>query len=243
LLQELRDRAHHLQDAEPAARWTEEHLTVLEQAPGRNNQIEECIYERQRLPDVLREFIALRRRRAGPTPTTVSSVASIECRGDVEKINDVLTPNNRVFQDNRTVWLYVKNQRQTSEFSARFWNVQGLPYDWGTNYGVRHVSWEGGRPTTRPEIDGYGGERRVKVANVALSPLAFWFYTTENGLEECGTQLLLSELYPDFNGHNIMFEIEIVNQGTGQKLFKTGYIYVPPSGEPRLSLRESLPPH
>ena len=158
----------------------------------------------------------------------------------MEKINDVFSPNDRLFRENRAIWLYVKNNGPTAEFSARFWNVQGLPPEWGTNYGVRHVAWEGGKPTTRPEIDGYGGERRVKVANVALDPLAFWFYTTENGSEECGTQLLLSELYPTFIGHNIVFDVEIVNQATGEKHFKKGWITIVPSvGGPTFTLRDS----
>lgn len=126
--------------------------------------------------------------------------------------------NGRVFSENRTVWLYVKNEGPTAEFSVRFWDAQGVPSDWGTSYGVRGVSWEGGRPTTRPEIDGFGGERRVKVANVARSPPAFWFYTTQNGFEECRNQLLLAEGDSAFFGRNVSFDIEAVNQSSGKSL-------------------------
>jgi hypothetical protein len=227
----------------PIDGWSEEILNIVEQAPGRNNQIEQGVYEHQKLPDLLGEFVAARRPHASPAQSSTASPSNtptIECRAEVEKINDVFSPNNRVFRENRAVWLYVKNNGPTAEFSARFWNVQGLPPDWGTNYGVRHVAWEGGKPTTRPEIDGYGGERRVRVANVALDPLGFWFYTTENGSEECGNQLLLSELYPTFIGHNIVFDVEIVNQGTGEKLFKKGWITIVPSvGDPTFTLRDS----
>jgi hypothetical protein len=80
----------------------------------------------------------------------------------------------------------------------------------------------------------------VRVANVALDPLAFWFYTTENGIEECGNQLLLSELYPVFVGHNIFFDVEIVNQATGEKLLKKGWITIVPSiGDPTFTLRDA----
>jgi len=201
----------------PVDGWSPEILNMLEQAPDRNNQIEHCVYERQKLPDLLRVYVAARRPQVSLAPSA-SDTPTIECRAEVERIHNVFDVNNRVFGDNRSIWLYVKNDGPTAEFSVRFWNVQGVPPDWGTNYGIRHASWEGGRPTTRPEIDGYGGERRVKVANVALDPLAFWFYTTENGTEECGNQLLLSELYPTFIGHNIFFDVEIVNQTTGEKL-------------------------
>jgi hypothetical protein len=224
----------------PIDGWTNELLNLLDEAPNRNDQIEHGVYERQDLPDLLREYVAVRRPQAdtiqSPTGSRSRSSPTIECRGEVERINDVFNPNNRIFRDNRSVWLYVKNHGPTAEFSVRFWNVQGVPREWG-KYGVRHVSWEGGKSTTRPEIDGYGGERRVKVANVALSPLAFWFYTTENGSEECGNQLLLSELHPTFVGHNINFEIEIVNQATGEKLLKRAFISIVPSiGEPTFQI-------
>jgi len=223
----------------PIDGWSEEVLSMLEQAPGRNNQIEQGVYEHQKLPDLLREYVAARRPHISPAQSPASGMPTIECRGEVERIHDVFNVKNRAFRDNRSVWLYVKNDGPTAEFSVRFWNVLGVPPEWGTNYGVRHASWEGGRPTTRPEIDGYGGERRVKVANVALDPLAFWFYTTESGTEECGNQLLLSELYPTFIGHNISFDVEIVNQATGEKLIKKGWITIVPSiGDPTFTLRD-----
>jgi hypothetical protein len=121
---------------------------------------------------------------------------------------------------------------------VRFWKVQGVPPEWG-NYGVRHVSWEGARPTTRLEIDGYGGESRVKVANMALAPLAFWFYTTENGSEEAGNQFLFSERYPAFVGHTISFQVEIVNHATAEKLLKNGLISIVPSIGSQESCRPS----
>jgi hypothetical protein len=227
----------------PIEGWTSEDLDELEDSPQQNNQIEHGVYEKQAFPDLLRHYVAVRRPRARLSGTGPGSGRSptIECRGEVERIGDVFNVNGRVFRTNRSVWLYVKNHGPTAEFSVRFWNVQGLPVEWGANYGVRHVSWEGGRATTRPEIDGYGGERRVKVANVALTPLAFWFYTTENGVEECGSQALLAELYPTLVGHNFSFQIEIVNQASGEKLLKQGFIVIVPSiGEPRFEIRDTV---
>src|SRR3954452_20220512 len=55
---------------------------------------------------------------------------------------------------------------------------------WG-HYAVRHTAWEG-TTNTRPEIDGYVGDRRVRIANVAREPRALWFWTVENGSLECG---------------------------------------------------------
>jgi hypothetical protein len=163
---------------------------------------------------------------------------TIECRGEVEKVNDEFVVNGRLFRDNFSVWLYVKNLGPTAEFSIRFANVQGVPASWGTPYGVRQASWEGGQPTTRPTIDGHIGERRVKVANVSRDPWAFWFYTTENGVEECGNQLLLEELNQPFIGTNINFEIEIANQSTAEKLLKRGFLAIVPSvGKPFLRLQ------
>jgi TIR domain len=224
----------------PIDGWDGEILNMLEEAPARNDQLENGIYETQRLPDLLREFVAARRPHVRPAPSPAAATPSIECRAEVEQIDGVLDVNGRTFRNNQSIWLYVKNLGPTAEFSVRFWNVQGVPPNWGTNYGVRHALWEGGRPTTRPEIDGYGGERRVKVANVSLDPFAFWFYTTENGSEECGNQLLLSELYPTFVGHNISFDVEIVNQATGEKLLKDGWVTIVPSvGYPTFTLRDS----
>lgn len=188
-------------------------------------------------PSALGGQPALDEERGIETKRDSNQLPAIEIRGEVETIHDVFSPHGRILHNNVSVWLYVKNQGRTAEFSVRFWNVQGVPANWGSNYGVRHVSWEGGQPTTRPTIDGYGGERRLKVANVARAPWAFWFWTTENGVEECGNQLLLEEIYRPFVGININFEIEIVNHGTADKLFKRGYIaIIQGSGLPTFTL-------
>jgi TIR domain-containing protein len=223
----------------PRDGWSHETLDRLADAPSKNSQIEHCVYESQPLPQLLPQFIAERRLLAQARRSISPSGARlIECRGAVEKVDWRYQPNDRDFSNNWTVWLTVKNNGPTAEFSVRFWNVRGLPPQWGADYAVREVSWEGAAGSTRPEIDGYGGERRVFVANVSFGPLAFWFFMTRNGQAEFGPQFLLSELFPEFYGHNIMFDVETVNQSNGEKLLKTGSIFIPPEGTPRFELRE-----
>jgi hypothetical protein len=217
--------------------WTAEALKVLEEAPAQNDRIGRGIYEHQELPSLIQEYVARRRGTAG-TATTGSP--TIECRAEVVPVDSDITVSGRIFRGNFDVWLYVTNAGPTAEFSARFRKVEGVPQSWGSPYGVRHVAWEGGLVTTRPDIDGYGGERRVRVAHIALDPAAFWFYTTENGSVEPGNQLLLSEFQPKFYGHNVMFDVEIVNQQTAEKRLLTATIFIPPTGgTPWINLRDA----
>jgi hypothetical protein len=168
-----------------------------------------------------------------------SSAPTFDCYGEVEKINDVLEVNARTFRDNFSVWLYVRNDGPTSEFAARAWNVLGLPPDWG-NYAIRQTAWEG-TTATRVEIDGFGGERRIKLANVARQPRAFWFYTTRRGSEECAEQFLISELRPPEAVVVVGFKLELVNMATGEKLFKMGSIAIPSAAfAPNLVLTAAL---
>ena len=134
-------------------------------------------------------------------------------------------PHGRSFRENVSVWLYVNNTA-TAEFSVRFWNVQGAPPEWPkwSGYAVRHTSWDG-TTSTRPVIDGLGGERRVRVANVAREPRGFWFWTVERGVEECGSQYLIDELLPPSMPVAIGFDVEVVNHSTAAKLFKRGNIH------------------
>jgi hypothetical protein len=147
-----------------------------------------------------------------------------DCYAEVEKINDVLTVNQRTFRDNFCLWLYLRNDGPTSEFAVRAWQIFGVPSEWG-NYAIRQTAWEG-TTSTRAEIDGFGGERRVKLANVARDPCAFWFYTTRRGTEEYAEQYLISQLSPPRDVVIINFDLELVNMGTGEKLFKKGVIGV-----------------
>jgi TIR domain len=130
-----------------------------------------------------------------PQPSSSPAAPSFDCYGQVEKIDDVITLNDRTLRDNFRMWVNVRNEGSTSEFAARVWNVLGIPASWGP-YAVRQPSWEG-TSSSRVEIDGYGGERRIKLANVARMPRAFWFYTTQRGHEECAEQYLISELVPE----------------------------------------------
>jgi hypothetical protein len=100
--------------------------------------------------------------------------------------------------------------------------VLGLPTSWGA-YAVRQPSWEG-TTSSRVEIDGFGGERRIKLANVARAPRAFWFYTTQRGHEEYAEQYLVSELVAPPAVVIISFDLELVNMGTGEKRRKRGSI-------------------
>jgi hypothetical protein len=159
-------------------------------------------------------------------PSSESSAPTFDCYGEVETINDVLEVNARTFRDNFCVWLYLRNDGLTSEFAARAWNVLGVPPEWGT-YAIRQTAWEG-TMATRAEIDGFGGERRVKLANVAHDPRAFWFYTTRRGREEYAEQFLISEMRPPEAVIVVSFKLELVNMATGQKLFKMGSIGVSP---------------
>jgi hypothetical protein len=169
--------------------------------------------------------LALGRTPSAGSGAPASATPPIDCYTEVERIHDVLSPHGREFRDNASVWLHVKNNTATAEFSVRLWNVQGVPRDWGA-YAVRHVSWDG-TTSTRLEIDGLGGERRVRIANVARDPRGFWFWTVEHGVEECGNQYLISELVDPDTPLLISFEIEIVNHSTAAKLFKRGFIFIP----------------
>ena len=64
-------------------------------------------------------------------------LAPSDCRGEVERTWGSFDLHRRQFDDNFTIWLYVRNPGRTSEFSVRFWNVEGVPDDWGREYAVR----------------------------------------------------------------------------------------------------------
>jgi hypothetical protein len=162
--------------------------------------------------------------------------AGISCVAEIEATHRASQLNGRWFENIHNAWLYVTNDGPTAEFSARFTNVEGVPETWGSHYGVRHVLWEGGTITTRPTIDGHGGERRCHVAQVALLPRGFWFMTIENGRVECGNQYLISQMLPERETVTISFDIKIVNHGTQQTLTKRGTIVIPADESPTFSV-------
>ena len=81
----------------------------------------------------------------------------------------------------------------------------------------------------------FGGIRRVRLADVSRNPRAFWFYTTRNGKEEYAEQWHIFKLVAPTMHALVFFDLEVVNQMTGEKRFWKGRSPVrPPSRLPPL---------
>jgi hypothetical protein len=157
-----------------------------------------------------------------------------DCSARLEKAQPI-SVNNRAFLDNYVLWISVQNNGPTSEFHARVPQVIGTPPEWGEPYEVIHPSWEQS-PAAAMLIPGYGGKRRLILANIACSPRAFWFYTSQFGAQEAGNQFLISELVPDDQAVEIDFTVEIINTGAkDQIVHRRALITIPSEGAPEFT--------
>jgi hypothetical protein len=156
---------------------------------------------------------------------------------ETEAIDGGILANERVFLQNVAVWLVVRNDGPTAEFTARAWDIAGVPENWQP-YALRQVVWEG-TSSSRAEIDGYGGEKRLALANVAREPRAFWFNTTQLGSPMAGNQDLLYERVSATLDHEYDFTLEVVNLTSGEKRSKRARLVLPASGlMPTCDLRD-----
>lgn len=158
------------------------------------------------------------------------SGSSFDFYFEIEAQDGAIDVNRRLFTRNVYVWLIVRNNGATAEFSARALNITGVPATWGNPYVLRQVVWEGSA-SPRAEIDGYGGERRLDLANVAREPRAFWFNTTQLGAPMAGNQDLLFERVSPYSDHEYRFDLEVVNLDTGEVQGRAARILLPASGD------------
>ena len=165
---------------------------------------------------------------AGRADGDSGATASFDYFFETEAIDGGIVANDRVFQRNVSVWLVVHNDGPTAQFTARAWEIVGVPDSWQP-YALRQVTWEG-TDTSRAEIEGYGGERRLALANVAREPRAFWFNTTQLGSPMAGNQDLLYERVSPSLDHQYDFTLEVVNLASGMKRTKRARLVLLESG-------------
>jgi hypothetical protein len=137
--------------------------------------------------------------------------------------------NNRTFEGEVRLWVSVRNDGPTSTFADRVTRVAGTPSSWGEDYRVLHPAWEHSA-ASEIRIPGQGGERRLALASVMLSPRAFWFYTSQSGAHAAGSQFLIDDLYSRDAVVEIEFDLEVINTGAAdQTRMKRGHLTIPPS--------------
>lgn len=150
-----------------------------------------------------------------------------DCVGRLEPVSWYVGPwNERMFSHEFVAWVTVFNEGPTSEFTARVRDVAGVPKNWkdGDAYVVRQPLWETPPPDSKERIES-GGSRRIKLAAILRNPRAFWFYTSEAGLQDApGHQLLLGR----DEIADIDFVLEVVNTGdSDQAIRKEGRFQIP----------------
>jgi hypothetical protein len=167
--------------------------------------------------------------RSSTTDEAEVSPASFDFFFETEAIDGGILANERVFLENVTVWLVVHNDGPTADFTARAWDIAGVPESWQP-YALRQVVWEGTN-SSRAEIEGYGGEKRLALANVAREPRAFWFNTTQLGSPMAGNQDLLYERVSTTVDHEYDFTLEVVNLASGVKRSERARLVLPGGGQ------------
>jgi hypothetical protein len=166
---------------------------------------------------------------------------SFDCTTHLEPVNWYVGPwNQRMFTHASVAWVTVRNHGSTSEFTARIRDVEGVPPHWGDDqsYVVRQPLWETPPARSTERIES-GGSRRLKLAAILKDPRAFWFYTSEAGIQDGpGHQLLLGSN----DTADIRFILEIVNTGDADQAIQgTGCFEIPTDvTRARFSLAEPL---
>jgi hypothetical protein len=120
-----------------------------------------------------------------------------------QRIDENWVVNGRKALDNVALWVHVRNDGPTAQFFARVTDVRGIDHPtagkdiWrsptGEHYRVPQPAWEH-TDASRVEIDGYGGERKLRLGNVSRNPRTLWFYTVEKGKREAGNQYVIEQL-------------------------------------------------
>jgi hypothetical protein len=165
-----------------------------------------------------------------PQPTVVPAVLDrieFDFGAHLERKDDFLSLHGITFERAFTLWVHVTNHASRSMFGARIPTTSGLPKGWehlGV-YDVRHPLWEG-HPSEETREIGHEARESIVLADIARSPRAFWFNTTQNGVAEVGNQLHLSE------GETRVIEFVLRvwdTRAENRPLEKTGRLTIPPS--------------
>lgn len=175
-----------------------------------------------------------------PTPTG-PDIAAFDFYTEPQRIDDGWVVHGRKALDNVALWVHVRNDGPTTNFFARVTNVRGIDHPtagkdiWqsedGTHYRIPQPAWEH-TDESRVEIDGYGGERKLRLANLSRIPHRMvWFWTVERGPRAMGNQYIIGEL--GITGTvTITFDVTVVARRAGTDYPKTKHavLTIPDTG-------------
>jgi hypothetical protein len=132
--------------------------------------------------------------------------------------SNVETVNDYEYRDNVKLWVQVTNKGTTGEFSAQISNTEGFPESWH-DY-TRPIAWEESEKSVL-RIPAKA-TTRLYLANVARSPMCFWFYGPQDKMYTNDAHTTWQQ-NRQFDGR-IAFDLQIVNLTTNAVAIKRGVV-------------------